>query len=167
MAADDMIERLWEASKSGDTIRREWLEELVWHRDGKERLRELARAADEATLNALMDLLHDYADAARRNASKLRLKTTEPGVSWQRELAAHLREHGPKTKLAKFRSLPFKRSLDEEGPCEEPLTLQNGKWLVFRDPDGRIVCVEDATGIANSISYATFEDYLKPEPRAR
>ena len=37
MAADDMIERLWEASKSGDTIRREWLEELVWHRDGKER----------------------------------------------------------------------------------------------------------------------------------
>lgn len=167
MTEDELIEELFQASRSGHTIRKEWLEEFIWHPDGQERLRELGREADEPLLMALMDLLHEYADASRRNASKKRRKTTEPGVNWQRELAAHLQEHGPKTKLAKFHSLPRKRSLDEEEPCEQPLSLLNGKWLLFRDPDDRIVCVEDATGIANSISYATFEDYLKPKTKAR
>lgn len=165
--ADDILGQLWLASQSGDGLRRDWLEELVWHPEGRERLRELGRDADQPTILALMDLLHDYADASRRNASKKRRKTTEEGVSWQRELVAHLREHGPKTKLAKFRSLPRKRSHDEDDPLENTLSLCGGKWQVYRDPDDRIVCVEEATGIASSISLATFEDYLKSAPKGR
>ena len=167
MAQGDLIDQLWRASKAGNTLRKEWLEELVWHSEGRERLHDLARTADEPLLIALMDLLHDYADAARRNASQKRVKTTVPGTNWQRELAAHLQEHGPKTKLAKFRSLPRKRSHDEDDPLEKTLSLCGGKWEVYRDPDNRIVCVEDETGKVSSISYAAFEDYLKASAKAR
>lgn len=157
---------------------RAWLD--TGQRDDRiEGMEELAAAGEWHDLSCQLSGWHDDlaamqliyarwdADAPRRNASKPRRKTTEPGVSWQRELVAHLREHGPKTKLAKFRSLPRKRSHDEDGPCEEALSLLNGKWQVYRDPDGRIVCVEDETGEISSISYATFEDYLKPAPKRR
>jgi hypothetical protein len=162
MAQEEMIERLWAASKAGDTIRKEWLEELVWHPDGKERLRELGRTADGPTLDALMDLLHDYADASRRNASKKRRKTTEGGVSWQRELAEHLHSVGPSTKREKYLKIPKENVGD-------PLVLCDGKFEVTRsrmvDSDKKevllIQCTFDDGRAPAEITFSTFERYLK------
>lgn len=156
MAADDMIERLWEASQSGDTIRREWLEELVWHRDGKERLRELGRTADEPTLNALMDLLHDYADASRRNASKRRR-----GKEWWRVLAIYLREEGPETWKAMFSGLPD-ADMHEEGLELGTFTFNRRIGESKSGVKGPLVsCTFDDGRKPDEISWSTFETYLK------
>ena len=69
MTEDEMIELLWQASKAGHTIREDWLDEFVRHPDGKERIRELLAEADTPTLSAVAELLHEFADAPRRNAS--------------------------------------------------------------------------------------------------
>lgn len=161
-----------------DTAEREWLEALLCPEQRELRTSEMWKCAAEQDWHNLTCLLsgwHDDlntmqlayarwdADAPRRNAKKKRRKTQERGVSWQRELAAHFRQEdasGKQTRLAKFRSLPREH-------CErkEPLTLCDGKWKVWRDSDGLIVCEDDTTGQTQSITWATFERYLKEKPQ--
>lgn len=161
MTEDERIEQLWRASKSGDTIREEWLDEFVRHPEGKERVRQLLTEADSPTLAAVADLLHEFADAPRCNASKKRRKTTEPGASWQRELAMHLRREGPKSRLAKYRHIPTEH--------QEPLSLCNGKFEITRrvgenraGAEGPLIrCEFDDGREPAEISLATFERHLK------
>lgn len=166
MTEDEIIEALWRASQSGDTIREEWLDEFVRDPEGKERVRQLLTEADAPTLAALADLLHEFADAPRRNASKKRRKTTEPGASWQRELASYLRSEGPKTRLAKCRDIPTEH--------EEPLSLCDGKFEITRrvgesrtGTKARLIrCEFDDGREPEEISLATFERYLKEKSGA-
>lgn len=162
MTDDELIEELYQASRAGHTIRKEWLEEFIWHPDGQERLRELGRGADEPLLLALMDLLHEYADASRRNASKKRRKTTEPGVSWQRELAGHLHAEVDGSKREKYLHIPLENDA-------EPLSLCDGKFEITRSgnvnrkgSEGPFLrCAFDDGRPPAEISLTTFESYLK------
>lgn len=158
-----------------DTAEREWLEALLCPEQRELRITEMEECAAEQDWHNLTCLLsgwHDDlntmqlayarwdADAPRRNAKKKRRKTQERGVNWQRELAAHFRTEdarGKQTRLAKFRSLPRE--------YEEPLTLYEGKWKVWRDSDGLVVCEDDTTGQTQSIARATFDGYLKEKPQ--
>jgi hypothetical protein len=101
------------------------------------------------------------ADAPRRNARKKRRKTQEPGTSWQRELARHLRAEGPETRRAKYWHIP-----DEH---QEPLALCEGKFEITRRMgESRtgtraklIRCEFDDGRKPEEISFSTFERYLK------
>jgi hypothetical protein len=166
MTDEEMMELLWEASKSGNPIRDAWLDEFIRHPEGKARIRELLADADNPTLSAVAELLHEFADAPRRNASKKRHKTQEAGVSWQRELASYLNREGPRTRLAKYRHIP-----DEH---QEPLSLCGGKFEISRRRGesrsgsiGPLVrCEFDDGREPDEISFSTFERYLKT-PRSR
>lgn len=168
-----MIDMLWRASKSGDTIREDWLDEFVRHPEGFGRIQTMMAEADEPTRLALAGLLHEFADAPRRNASKPRRKTTEPGASWQRELANYLHREGPGTRRAKYLHIPKEH--------EEPLSLGEGKFEVSRrkgesrvrgkdeNREAKTVdlirCEFDDGRVPEEISFSTFERYLKnPKP---
>lgn len=105
------------------------------------------------------------ADAPRRNARKPRRKTTEPGVSWQRELASYLHREGPRTRLAKYRHIPTDH--------QEPLSLTNGRFEISRRTGesktgtvGPLIrCEFDDGREPEEISFSTFERYLKEKIR--
>lgn len=157
MTEDEMIERLWEASRSGATLRAEWLEEFVRSPDAKEALRALFAEADAPTQSALVDLLHEYADAPRRNASKSRQKKEH----W-RVLADHLNQHGSATRNEKFYDIP-------QDNHQDPLTLCGGqfefsrRWSGTKPEDRRrlIRCSFDDGTAPEEISFETFVKYLK------
>ena len=156
MSDKELIDHLWEASKSGATLREEWLGEFVRHRDGIERLRALIVEADPPTQAALAELIHEFADAPRRNARKPR-----GGKVWWRVLATHLRGEGPATQSAMFALIP-----DE---YDEPLKLGDGKFEFHSrigesraGVKGPLVCCEFADGREpDEISFSTFERHLK------
>lgn len=163
MDDEDVAEFFAQWAEAGRELRETWLGEMQeLGRDGRwGDLSELASMDDISTesrdlITAMMNVGQWWKDAPRRNAKKKRRKTQEPGVSWQRELAEHLRREGPDTRKAKFRSLPSED--------EEPLRLSSGRE-VHRDRDGRIVCT-DAKGVSQSIAFETFERYLKEKPKA-
>jgi hypothetical protein len=151
---DEQVAEFFEQwSSLGDEARNAWLAEIEQSGRAAEWGDVLAMLAeqDEGLAQRLVGIGQWHADAPRRNAQRKRRKTQEPGLSWQRALAAHVQQDdAPQTRLAKFRSLPRQH--------EEPLTL--GQWEVWRDSDDRIWCT-DATGKAASVSFATFERYLK------
>ena len=166
MARDEMIEELWQASQSGATLRKEWLDEFVRQPGAKKRMQDLMLEADEPTRSALASLLGEFADAPRQNASKKRRKTTEPNTNWQRELAAHLHREGPSIKRAKYLHIPQEHDA-------EPLSLCDGKFEVTRsgninlkgDEGPRIRCTFDDGTAPSEITFSTFEKYLKqPKP---
>lgn len=154
MTDDEIMEALWHASKSGDTIREEWLGEFVRHPEGEARIRALLEEADLPTRSALAELLHEFADAPRRNASKKRR-----GKEWWRVLAIYLHEQGPETWDAKFAHLP-----DEH---EETLKLGNFEFhrRIGESRSGvkgpLVCCSFDDGREPDEISFSTFERHLK------
>lgn len=156
MAGTELIDQLWEASKSGVTLREEWLSEFIRHRDGVERLRALIVEADPPTQAALAELLHEFADAPRRNARKPRR-----GKEWWPVLATYLRAEGPATQGAMLALIPNEH--------EESLKLSGGKFEFHQrigesraGVKGPLVCCEFADGREpDEISFSTFERHLK------
>lgn len=156
MTDASLIDLLWEASASGATLRDEWLEEFVRHPEGVEHLRELIAEANPPTQLALANLLHEFADAPRRNAKKPRSKKE----CW-RVLASYLHKEGPETWDAKFTHLPD-ADRHEDALELRPFAFSRRIGLNRKGAEVELVrCEFDSGKKPDEISWSTFEKYLK------
>lgn len=161
MTDEEVAEFFERWSDAGDEVREGWLVEFEqslrvadW-----ESVRILLAEQDPDLAERMVGGAKWLAEAPRRNARKPRRKS-----EWQRELVAHFRREVPGSK---FNELARQvDGLPIYGQAEEPLTLCNGTFEIWRDTDDRIVCVhEDQRHV--SIARPTLDRYLKEKPQAK